>query len=583
MKRLSPRRCATAGARFVFVPAGARLALVTVACIALCVLASLDARGDTEITLKTKIVSVTVYSERAQVTRRGTIELGKGAHRIVCDDLPNGFVESSLQVEGSGTAGATIVGIDFTKRHGVVSELPRYRELKEEIAALEERKDSLTILLDAARKRIKFIESLDELPLKEANEKLAGEIFRVDEWRALMDFLDAERVKTNLVIRRLKGAIEELAKEIDWIKGDLNEIRADEEWGKRVIIDCDITAAGRLTLDLAYVINGARWEPEYTIRHRTGENEIELTYNARITQATGEGWNDVSVLLSTAAPHVGAAPPNLYAHYLGKRPPELGQATIEESRQMGLVVQVGDELHVRGGRSGETPVVKLEAGTSATAFAANFTLPKPVDLPSGSTPKRVLITNKSLPVELSRYAVPILEPHVFVRGELTNTLAVPLLGGQAEVYIETKPGEGAGRVTNFVGREEILSTATGQSFFLHLGVDQDIKVTRTLERKEYLSKTGKSDTKIRFSYIVTIENFKKQDVEVNLKDRVPVSAMKEIKVNDIDLDPEPAEKGDDGIITWKLPVGPGATQRVRIAYTVIFPSNLPIQYFDIGK
>ncbi len=574
MKRSSPRRCATAGVR---------LALVPVVCIALCAALSLDARGDTEITLKTEIVSATVYSERAQVTRRGTIELGKGAHRIMCDDLPNGFVESSLQIEGSGTAAATIVGIDFTKRHGIASELPRYQELKEKMAALEERKDSLTIYLDTARKRIKFIASLDELPLKEANEKLAGEIFRVDDWRALMDFLDAERVKTNLEIRRLKGAINKLVKEIDWTKGDLNEIRADEEWGKRVIINCDITAAGRLTLDLAYVISGARWKPEYTIRHRTGENEIELTYNARITQATGEGWNNVSVILSTAAPHVGAAPPNLYAHHLGKRPPELGQATIEELRQTGTAVKVGDELHVRGGRSGETQVVKLEAGTSATAFAANFTLPKPVDLPSGSTPKRVLITNKKLPVELSRYTVPILEPHVFVKGELTNTLAVPLLGGQAEVYIETKPGEGAGRVTNFVGREEILPTATGQQFSLHLGVDQDIKVTRTLERKEYLSKTGKSDTKIRFSYVVTIENFKKQGVEVTLKDRVPISTMKEIEIDDIDLDPKPAEKGNDGIIKWKLPVGPGATQRVWIAYTVIFPSSFPVRYFNLGE
>ena len=560
------------------------IALISAACIALGIITYSDARGDTEITLKTEIVSATVYSKQAQVTRRGTIDIGKGSHRLVCDDLPNGFVESSLQIEGGGTAAATIIGVDFVKRLGGATESPRYDVLKDELAALTAQSDSLGILLDSARKRIEFITSLGALPLREMNEKLAGEIFRVDDWRALMNFLEVERIKTDLKIRRLEGEIQELTKKIDWIKGDLNSIRADVEWGKRVIIDCDITAPGQLTLDLTYAIGGAQWQPEYTIRHRTGAGEIEIAYNARITQSTGEDWNDVSVLLSTAQPQIGAAPPNLYAHYLGTRPPHLAPSTSEELRQMGVLKKTGDELHVRGGSAGgRTPVISLEAGTTAAAHAANFTLPKPVDLVSGTTPKRVLITSRTLPIELSRYTVPLLEPRVFVRGELTNTLDVPLLGGQADVYIETTPEGGGGRITNFVGKEEILPTATGQRFSLHLGIDQDIRVTRSLERKDYLSKAGKSDTKIRFSYIVTIENFKTEGVEVTLRDRVPVSIMKEIEVGDIDLDPEPDERGEDGIITWNLPMEPGATQTIWIAYTVVFPSSFPVRYFNLGE
>src|SRR5204863_338866 len=66
---------------------------------------------------------------------------------------------------------------------------------------------------------------------------------------------------------------------------------------------------------ISYVIGGAGWQPEYDVdvsprgRGKTGPAGARLTVGALIHQATGEDWNNVRVLLSTARPKLGAEAP----------------------------------------------------------------------------------------------------------------------------------------------------------------------------------------------------------------------------------------------------------------------------------
>jgi hypothetical protein len=103
--------------------------------------------------LSTRIESTTIYNGIAQVTRTGRIEVKNGICRIICEDLPDGFEESSLQVEGEGTARATILGVDIVELPGEVSETPKYKELKSRFESLEVARDSLQIILLSFGKR----------------------------------------------------------------------------------------------------------------------------------------------------------------------------------------------------------------------------------------------------------------------------------------------------------------------------------------------------------------------------------------------------------------------------------------------
>ena len=146
----------------------------------------------TEKQLETKIESATIYSGIAQVTRTGRIDIKKGIYRVICKDLPSGFEESSLQVEGEGTARATILGVDIVELPGEVSETPKYKELKKRLETLEIARDSLQITLLSFNKRQEFITSLGSQPFKERKDQEPLDIFRVQDWKTLMDFLETD-------------------------------------------------------------------------------------------------------------------------------------------------------------------------------------------------------------------------------------------------------------------------------------------------------------------------------------------------------------------------------------------------------
>ena len=546
--------------------------------------------ADAEITLKTRIAAATVYSDRAQVTRNGKIDLKAGSFKILCDDLPQGFDESSLQVQGAGTAAVKILGVDVVRVQGQLAESPRYKELKDRLDKLTARRDSIQIELGSLNGSIEFLNDYAKYPFTEKEAKAAPDAFRTQEFKALMDFIGAERAKTSAKTDALNKRVKKVQEEIDWVNQQIAEMQTKGDWTKRVVIDCEASAPGDLRLDLAYNVPGATWRPEYTVRFDAAKETIKLDYNARIQQYTGEDWKAVAVQLSTAQPRLGAAPPEITPLYLARRPRVLPVEGVNEAIAMKSgVVKTGDELHVRGVRSSAVEVPapqefeaeQIEAGVEATSFAASFSIPKPVDLPSGAEPRRVLILEEELGGKLSRYAVPRLSPNVFVKDDVKNTLDVPLLDGTAEVYVEAVPSGGGRATSNFVGKETLKQLPAGQEFAVHVGIDQDLKTTFKLEKREYLTKEGAAVRKIRFHYLITLENFKSGLVPVTVQDRIPVSTQKDVKVTGVDLTPEPSEEREDGILTWSLTPGSKEKKEIRIAYTIELPGDWPQNEIDL--
>ncbi len=544
--------------------------------------------------LSTRIESATIYSGIAQVTRAGRIELKKGLHRITCRNLPAGFKESSLQVEGFGTARATILGVDIVELPGEVSETPKYKELKERLESLEAVRDSLQITYQSLSKRQEFITNMGSEPFRERKEQERPDIFRVQDWKNLMDFLDEERMRVERSLYHVGIESKKVIEEIDWIRAELNTMRAQAQWSKVVAIDCEVAEAGYLDFDLSYIVDGGNWTPEYNVRYAPEEGIVELAYSARLRQVTGEDWKDVAVILSTARPQIGAEPPALTPYYIG---PLRGYTYDKEGKLRETIVgrtktleaedaaRTADELHVRGGSSAyappAAPVAQAEMETGSSDFATNLAIKTAVDLESGADPKRVTVMRKDLEGDFSYITVPRLSKNVFVRGKFENVLGVPILAGAAEVYIETPGPGGKGAVSNFVGREALSSVIAGEEFELHLGADQDIKVEHERMKRERLTKQGSKTTKIRYTYKMTLESFKKDSIEVTVKDRIPVSNMKEIKIEDVDIEPKPDEEGEDGILTWKIEMPPGGKQEFVIEYTIAFPGDWPQRSLNI--
>lgn len=524
-----------------------------------------------ETTLRTGIVSADIYGGLARVTRRGVVSLAPGTWRIVCDDLPNNLDEESIRVSGGGAAGAVILGTDLQRIIEAPEETPRYRELRSRRDALAVRRDSLDIVGDALQRRTQFLRMLAVLPTKQGEEESPPDVFRVEDWRSLMDFLQKDETETALATRDVARRIEELDQKIAAIDAELGSMKR-EGWRRRLVISCEATSRGDLGLDVDYNAGRAFWEPRYTIRYDAAAERIGIDYRARITQKTGEDWNGVAVTLSSAKPHVGAAPPEPAPFYLRRlRPsPRAGRKAQEILVEALPVNDVAEAVALKSG------VVAHEARGAAVSsqFAASFAVPGVVDLPSGDAPKTVMLMQGNVDGTLARSTVPRLSTHAFVTAEATNALGVPLLDGRAEIYVETPAPGRSGTISTFVGREDLESVPDGGTFPVGLGVDQDIEVTFELVKRERTSKSGRSRRETRFTYEIEIESFKEKPIEVTLRDRVPVAAEKDIRVDDVDLEPKPDTRDDEtGICSWKLLLEPKERRTIRIAYTISVPAD----------
>ncbi|WP_174527428.1 DUF4140 domain-containing protein, partial [Micromonospora maritima] len=80
------------------------------------------------------VVGVTVYPDRARVTRRGTVRLAAGEHRVRVAPLPLGLSRDSIRVGGRGAA--TVLGVD-------VRAWRQARSTDAQVAGLERRRREL--------------------------------------------------------------------------------------------------------------------------------------------------------------------------------------------------------------------------------------------------------------------------------------------------------------------------------------------------------------------------------------------------------------------------------------------------------
>jgi hypothetical protein len=101
-----------------------------------------------------------------------------------------------------------------------------------------------------------------------------------------------------------------------------------------------------------------------------------------------------------------------------------------------------------------------------------------------------------------------------------------------------------------------------------------VKVEHDLTKKEVLSKASSKTTKVRYSYLITAESFRRGDAEVRIEDRVPVSVMKEVKIDDLEIEPEPDELTEEGLAAWTFQLSRGDSREISIEYVVEYPSHL---------
>ena len=107
-----------------------------------------------------RITAVTVFPDRAQVTRLIEVPLPQGDTTVVVSGLPASLLGDSLRVEGAGSTRLRLGAVEARTRHGRTAAREEERRLKAEIEALGDRKRLVTDRIAALKFKQGVIEAI---------------------------------------------------------------------------------------------------------------------------------------------------------------------------------------------------------------------------------------------------------------------------------------------------------------------------------------------------------------------------------------------------------------------------------------
>jgi len=524
---------------------------------------------------------VTLLEDRAQVERRGQVELPQGRSRLRVTGLSPMAVDRSLQVDVAGASVVEVRVVRIWKERPKGGIGPDASALRRQVRQLEDQLEE-----EAAR-----------VARVEARRKVVDE-GRADALRGLAEAAGAgvkEPSGTELLARARdesrssREALREARHALGSIKRRLGEARValavaeEPESALEAAVELVVhaPAAGPAQVKLHYLVPCALWRPCYratlstvsqaskpskpgasatgasaTSASATGASgKIEVEAQAVVWQRTGETWKDVELLFSTARPSLGAAPPELAADWLSlrdKEPEEKQRVEVElREEQIQSVGQAGLA------RSAELPGLD-DGGEVRTLTAANR-----ATIPSDGLPSRVDLFKFEAPAESELLAAPELSPLVSRVARFDNLSGRVLLAGPVDLV----------RESGFVGRSLLPYAGIGERVKLGFGSEESLRMERQEEESRFeAALTGKKT--IRHRVKVFVSNAGAEPQRVVLQERIPVSEVSAVEVKLLPgAEPLP-QPSADGVLRFDLALAGREHRQIELAYQLTASSKV---------
>jgi uncharacterized protein (TIGR02231 family) len=139
-------------------------------------------------TVDTRIQEVTVYDDRALVTRRGIVQLSGNEHELVIAHLPVTLVSESVRVGGTGSA-VQLLGVRTERIYTTEAIGHRVSELNQLISSVEDEKRLIQDELTLLNLQRNFIKTLNTQYLERLARFPNPEQMNLEEIRKLLDFV----------------------------------------------------------------------------------------------------------------------------------------------------------------------------------------------------------------------------------------------------------------------------------------------------------------------------------------------------------------------------------------------------------
>ena len=524
-------------------------------------------------TINAPLVEVTVFVNRAHITRRGIIHLAPGEQSLSIANLPTTLDPDSIRASSMGE-GVKILGVQLQTRFADQTPEASTAALEDELNQLRQMDKVLDDETAQHSDRYEMLKKLHEnIGIRFAKGLATGKA-TVDSLRPVEQYLNDELSAMYARQREIDRQRQDLAKRISAAEERLKQAQSTAGQARwEIVVNVDAIIDVDMELDVSYTVSGASWAPLYDIRLAGGQ--VSLAYTAQIRQESGEDWPAVALSLSTARPATSYTIPKLSPWYIDRytppapRPPQ--PRSMMAGAPMPAMMKESTAAEATYGALPEpAPIAEVEgAEIGADGTVVTYRVARPVSVPSDGSVHKTTITTLALDAQLDYVAVPKVAQEVYLRATIRNSSTVMLLPGMAQIF------RGDDYVGNMLLKRSIAPT---EEFEAQLGLEERIKVERELiERNTTRNLVGVGNLRrITIGYKLKLANNLPETAHLLVFDQLPVPRDESIKVRLQDAQPKPTEQSELNILKWELDLPAQSKREIPFTFTLEHPRDISV-------
>ncbi len=500
-----------------------------------------------------QLEEVRVFLSGAEITRSATADIPAGIGEVVFSGLAANIDPNSIQLKGEGPF--TILSVSHRNNYMQPPAVSR------EVERLTDSLELVNEQIARSEATLKVYEEEQSLLL--ANKSPGGNAgLTVAELGELADFFRTRMVAVKELQLKSQAEVKLLQERQRRLRQQIAEIaQARNNNVSEIVITTSASRATKGNFTFSYVAQNAGWNAMYDIRANDTGSPVELLMKAAVHQNTGEDWSNVTMTLSTGTPlsrRVAPTPEPWFLRFIQPLAERVGGIEVHSQ----VAEYATDNEMVPDMVLDEALTMPELIAVSETYTTQEYQITTPFSVPSGPQPRMVEVRKAEVPAQFTWYAVPRMESDAFLIARLTNWDEFVVLPGEAGVFFEN----------SWVGKTMLNPSQAGDTLTVSMGADRSVSVERS--RLEEFSKTGilgrkKTET---IAWEILIRNGKSRTVDIEIKDQIPVSTDAEIEIT-LEESSKARHEENTGILTWKLSLQPGETQKREFRYSVRYPSD----------
>lgn len=263
----------------------------------------------TEKEIKTEVNEVTVFIDKAQITRKKSVELMPGISILRFVNLSPFIDAKSVQVKADGDV--TVLAVNH--QQNFIDKL----EKSEEVKGIELRLNDINAKINLEETYLSILK--EEMTFLNDNRIIGGKNneMNISALKEISEFYSTKLTALKLKEIERNKTIDSLNKQKNELQNQLNTLTSKKEFASgEILVKVQTKLKSNPKFELSYIVDNAGWYPTYDIRVKTINDPVEIVYKANIRQDTKVDWKNVKLSFSSSNPNSSGVAPELKTYFL---------------------------------------------------------------------------------------------------------------------------------------------------------------------------------------------------------------------------------------------------------------------------